>query len=136
MIHKRFIPVNKQQQKHKNKHQKCFCCSLTEFICFYLSITSFIGIANISRVSNNHHRVFLILQFILIVVSCCCSCFLQLFFHIQREKIFCEVRARFYAAEIASALGYLHALNIVYRSVIQYTVSRRPIHVRQVRGQR
>ncbi len=42
---------------------------------------------------------------------------LQLFFHLQRERCFSEPRARFYAAEIASALGYLHSLNIIYRSV-------------------
>lgn len=40
---------------------------------------------------------------------------LQLFYHLQRERIFLEPRARFYAAEIASALGYLHSLHIVYR---------------------
>ena len=40
---------------------------------------------------------------------------LQLFYHLQRERCFLEPRARFYAAEIASALGYLHSLNIVYR---------------------
>lgn len=39
----------------------------------------------------------------------------QLFYHLQRERIFLEPRARFYAAEIASALGYLHSLHIVYR---------------------
>lgn len=45
-----------------------------------------------------------------------CVCFpLQLFYHLQRERIFLEPRARFYAAEIASALGYLHSLHIVYR---------------------
>jgi serum/glucocorticoid-regulated kinase 1 len=42
-------------------------------------------------------------------------CLLQLFYHLQRERCFLEPRARFYAAEIASALGYLHSLNIVYR---------------------
>lgn len=41
---------------------------------------------------------------------------LQLFFHLQRERCFSEPRARFYAAEVASAIGYLHSLNIVYRS--------------------
>lgn len=43
---------------------------------------------------------------------------LQLFYHLQRERVFLEPRARFYAAEIASALGYLHSLHIVYRYVI------------------
>ncbi|XP_019354200.1 serine/threonine-protein kinase Sgk3 isoform X2 [Alligator mississippiensis] len=41
----------------------------------------------------------------------------QLFFHLQRERSFPEHRARFYAAEIASALGYLHSINIVYRDL-------------------
>lgn len=41
----------------------------------------------------------------------------QLFYHLQRERCFLEPRARFYAAEIASALGYLHSLNIVYRDL-------------------
>uniref|UniRef100_H3C927 Serine/threonine-protein kinase Sgk1 n=2 Tax=Tetraodon nigroviridis TaxID=99883 RepID=H3C927_TETNG len=41
----------------------------------------------------------------------------ELFYHLQRERIFLEPRARFYAAEIASALGYLHSLHIVYRDL-------------------
>lgn len=41
----------------------------------------------------------------------------QLFFHLQRERTFPEPRAKFYIAEMASALGYLHSLNIVYRCV-------------------
>ncbi|XP_026144315.1 serine/threonine-protein kinase Sgk1 isoform X1 [Carassius auratus] len=41
----------------------------------------------------------------------------ELFYHLQRERVFLEPRARFYAAEIASALGYLHALHIVYRDL-------------------
>ncbi|KAG7219405.1 hypothetical protein INR49_002837 [Caranx melampygus] len=36
----------------------------------------------------------------------------ELFYHLQRERVFLEPRARFYAAEIASALGYLHSLHI------------------------
>jgi len=40
-----------------------------------------------------------------------------LFYHLQRERCFLEPRARFYAAEIASSLGYLHSLNIVYRDL-------------------
>ena len=39
----------------------------------------------------------------------------ELFFHLQRERKFSEQRARFYAAEIASALEYLHSLDIIYR---------------------
>ncbi|KAF5892417.1 serine/threonine-protein kinase Sgk1-like, partial [Clarias magur] len=41
----------------------------------------------------------------------------ELFYHLQRERIFLEPRARFYAAEIASALGYLHSLHVVYRDL-------------------
>ncbi|KAJ1673112.1 Serine/threonine-protein kinase Sgk2, partial [Spiromyces aspiralis] len=41
----------------------------------------------------------------------------ELFFHLQRERRFPENRARFYAAEITSALGYLHSINIVYRDL-------------------
>uniref|UniRef100_A0A8D2B376 Serum/glucocorticoid regulated kinase 1 n=1 Tax=Sciurus vulgaris TaxID=55149 RepID=A0A8D2B376_SCIVU len=41
----------------------------------------------------------------------------ELFYHLQRECCFLEPRAHFYAAELASALGYLHSLNIVYRDL-------------------
>ncbi|XP_070194139.1 serine/threonine-protein kinase Sgk1-like [Littorina saxatilis] len=41
----------------------------------------------------------------------------ELFFHLQRERFFPESRAKFYAAEIASALGYLHSENIIYRDL-------------------
>ncbi|CAI5455164.1 unnamed protein product [Caenorhabditis angaria] len=41
----------------------------------------------------------------------------ELFSHLQREKHFSESRSRFYAAEIACALGYLHEKNIIYRDL-------------------
>ncbi|CAJ0608934.1 unnamed protein product [Cylicocyclus nassatus] len=41
----------------------------------------------------------------------------ELFSHLQREKRFSESRTRFYAAEIASALGYLHDNDIIYRDL-------------------
>ncbi|EUB62481.1 RAC serine/threonine-protein kinase [Echinococcus granulosus] len=42
----------------------------------------------------------------------------ELFYHLSREHVFSESRTQFYAAEITSALGYLHSQNIVYRQVI------------------
>ncbi|CAL8085553.1 unnamed protein product [Calicophoron daubneyi] len=41
----------------------------------------------------------------------------ELFYHIQHERIFSERRGHFYAAEIACALGYLHAQKIIYRDL-------------------
>ncbi|KAJ2862649.1 Serine/threonine-protein kinase Sgk2 [Coemansia aciculifera] len=41
----------------------------------------------------------------------------ELFFHLQRERRFGENRARFYAAEITSALAYLHGMDVVYRDL-------------------
>lgn len=41
----------------------------------------------------------------------------ELFFHLQRERYFAEPRALFYAAEIGSALGYLHSMEIIYRDL-------------------
>lgn len=41
----------------------------------------------------------------------------ELYFHLQKENYFSEPRARFYAAEITSALGYLHSNCIVYRDL-------------------
>lgn len=41
----------------------------------------------------------------------------ELFFHLQRERTFEESRAKFYAAEITSAIGYLHEIKIIYRDL-------------------
>ncbi|PAA65880.1 hypothetical protein BOX15_Mlig030186g1, partial [Macrostomum lignano] len=47
----------------------------------------------------------------------------ELFFHLQRDRCFPEPRARFYAAEIASAIGYLHSKNIIYRATFASLIS-------------
>ncbi|NXN94208.1 AKT2 kinase, partial [Rhinopomastus cyanomelas] len=41
----------------------------------------------------------------------------ELFFHLSRERVFTEERARFYGAEIVSALEYLHSQDVVYRDI-------------------
>uniref|UniRef100_A0A8C7YMH7 non-specific serine/threonine protein kinase n=1 Tax=Oryzias sinensis TaxID=183150 RepID=A0A8C7YMH7_9TELE len=41
----------------------------------------------------------------------------KLFFHLSRDRVFTEDRARFYGAEIVSALEYLHSRDVVYRDL-------------------
>jgi serum/glucocorticoid-regulated kinase 2 len=41
----------------------------------------------------------------------------ELFKHLTDEKRFSEYKAKFYSAQIALALGYLHGSNIVYRDL-------------------
>mmetsp|Transcript_2777 Transcript_2777/g.8716 ORF Transcript_2777/g.8716 Transcript_2777/m.8716 type:complete len:746 (-) Transcript_2777:52-2289(-) len=41
----------------------------------------------------------------------------ELFFHLSTVDRFTESRARFYAAEIVMALGYLHENNVIYRDL-------------------
>lgn len=41
----------------------------------------------------------------------------ELFFHLQRERSFTEPRAKFYTAEMGSAIGYLHSKDIIYRDL-------------------
>ncbi|KAI6216098.1 hypothetical protein M3Y94_00463300 [Aphelenchoides besseyi] len=41
----------------------------------------------------------------------------ELFHHLQKERSFSETRARFYAAEISTAIGYLHSRSIIYRDL-------------------
>ncbi|XP_055736598.1 RAC-beta serine/threonine-protein kinase [Salvelinus fontinalis] len=41
----------------------------------------------------------------------------ELFFHLSRDRVFTEDRARFYGAEIVSALEYLHSQDVVYRDL-------------------
>jgi serum/glucocorticoid-regulated kinase 2 len=44
----------------------------------------------------------------------------ELFFHLQNDGKFKEDRAKFYAAELLSALDCLHSYNIVYRYRIMH----------------
>lgn len=41
----------------------------------------------------------------------------ELFFHLSKVGLFSEVRTRFYAAEIISAISYVHSLDIIYRDL-------------------
>ncbi|KAF9519393.1 hypothetical protein BS47DRAFT_1337145 [Hydnum rufescens UP504] len=41
----------------------------------------------------------------------------ELFYHLQREGRFDQVRSRFYAAELLCALEHLHSFNVVYRDL-------------------
>uniref|UniRef100_A0A146ZHT7 non-specific serine/threonine protein kinase n=1 Tax=Fundulus heteroclitus TaxID=8078 RepID=A0A146ZHT7_FUNHE len=41
----------------------------------------------------------------------------ELFFHLSRDRVFTVEKARFYGAEIISALEYLHSCNVVYRDL-------------------
>ena len=41
----------------------------------------------------------------------------ELFFHLERDGTFTEDRARFYMAELTSALAYLHSNDIIYRDI-------------------
>ncbi|XP_031339561.1 RAC serine/threonine-protein kinase-like [Photinus pyralis] len=41
----------------------------------------------------------------------------EIFFHLRQRTTFSENEARFYGAEITSALSYLHSLNIVFRDI-------------------
>ena len=41
----------------------------------------------------------------------------ELFKHLSEEKRFSEYKTKFYAAQIALALGYLHESNIIYRDL-------------------
>jgi len=41
----------------------------------------------------------------------------ELFKHLSESKRFTEYRAKFYAAQIALALGYLHSSRIIYRDL-------------------
>lgn len=53
----------------------------------------------------------------------------QLFFHLSRERVFSEDRARFYGAEIVSALDYLHSQNVVYRDLKVLLIINSSLHV-------
>uniref|UniRef100_A0A6B2L3Q9 non-specific serine/threonine protein kinase n=1 Tax=Arcella intermedia TaxID=1963864 RepID=A0A6B2L3Q9_9EUKA len=41
----------------------------------------------------------------------------ELFFHLRKEKKFSEDRTKFYAAQIVTAISYLHSIGIIYRDL-------------------
>ena len=41
----------------------------------------------------------------------------QLFYHLLQNRVFPEPRVKFYAAEIAHAIGYMHSKDIIYRDL-------------------
>ena len=41
----------------------------------------------------------------------------ELFTHLRKEQKFPELRAKFYAAQLTLALGYLHSNGIIYRDL-------------------
>ena len=41
----------------------------------------------------------------------------ELFMHLSKVRRFDEARAKFYAAQIALAIGYLHQKKIIYRDI-------------------
>lgn len=41
----------------------------------------------------------------------------DVFSHLLKEKRFCEMKTKFYAAQIYLALHYLHSINIIYRDL-------------------
>ena len=41
----------------------------------------------------------------------------ELFYHLSHQRTFPEARVRFYAAEIAHAIGYMHSNMIIYRDL-------------------
>lgn len=72
----------------------------------YFDVHVFLMKSNVIR--NIKYSSFSSLLFVII---------LQLFFHLSRDRVFTEDRARFYGAEIVSALEYLHSRNVVYRDL-------------------
>lgn len=41
----------------------------------------------------------------------------ELFYHLSNKRVFKEPRVKFYSAEIAHAIGYMHSKNIIYRDL-------------------
>lgn len=57
-------------------------------------------------------------------------------FQIQRSRKFDEARSRFYAAEVTSALMFLHQNGVIYRYVIDYAYLHEPKSVMSTQTQR
>lgn len=75
----------------------------------YSNVPFFFHIFRKSNVFRGFKNIFLS-SFLFLIL-------LQLFFHLSRDRVFTEDRARFYGAEIVSALEYLHSRNVVYRDL-------------------
>ncbi|KAL7754002.1 Serine/threonine-protein kinase [Sorochytrium milnesiophthora] len=65
-------------------------------------------IVNLKFAFQNEHKLYFVLPFINGG---------ELFKHLSNEERFSEERARFYAAELATALEFLHSYNIIYRDL-------------------
>ncbi len=101
---------------------ECLCMSDCSLLCFRLLNTPFRPLTGCvlwwsMLMEERYERVF---QSDAAVFSLLCFWRVsrpQLFFHLSRERVFSEDRARFYGAEIVSALDYLHSQNVVYRDL-------------------
>lgn len=73
-------------------------------VCLFSSVTNSRRSRLKYQLVSNDYIIILLLYF-------------QIFFHLSRDRVFPEDRARFYGAEIVSALDYLHKQSVIYRDL-------------------